>query len=148
MKHRIFQQWGLSISCSFPRLPVSLDQCHRGILQPGKFRRQAAGSPEEIDEALHPDDRPTGQEGHRRHCPRQGRVCGQELDQGRSWAEACLGMHLISPAWISNYIHYKVWDEITYPFPNFNSATVEVWEWISYFIPNFIGRVIVYPSWD
>ena len=23
-------------------------------------------------------------------------------------------------AWISNYIHYKVWDEITYPFPNFN----------------------------
>ena len=24
------------------------------------------------------------------------------------------------------YIHYKVWDEITYPFLNFNSATVEV----------------------
>ena len=23
-------------------------------------------------------------------------------------------------AWISNYIHYKVCDEITYPFPNFN----------------------------
>ena len=22
-------------------------------------------------------------------------------------------------AWLSNYIHYKVWDEITYPFPNF-----------------------------
>ena len=30
------------------------------------------------------------------------------------------------PAWISNYIHYKMWDEITYPFLNFNSATVEV----------------------
>ena len=30
------------------------------------------------------------------------------------------------PAWISNYIHYKVWDEITYPFLNFNGATVEV----------------------
>ena len=28
--------------------------------------------------------------------------------------------------WISNYIHYKVWDEITYPFLNFNGATVEV----------------------
>ena len=27
---------------------------------------------------------------------------------------------------ISNYIHYKVWDEITYPFLNFNGATVEV----------------------
>ena len=30
------------------------------------------------------------------------------------------------PAWINNYIHYKVWDEITYPFLNFNGATVEV----------------------
>ena len=30
------------------------------------------------------------------------------------------------PAWISNYIHCKVWDEITYPFPNFNSATIEI----------------------
>ena len=29
-------------------------------------------------------------------------------------------------AWISNYIHYKVWDEITYPFLNFNGATVGV----------------------
>ena len=26
------------------------------------------------------------------------------------------------------YIHYKVWDEITYPFLNFNSATIEVME--------------------
>ena len=30
------------------------------------------------------------------------------------------------PAWICNHIHYKVWDEITYPFLNFNGATVEV----------------------
>ena len=30
------------------------------------------------------------------------------------------------PAWISNYTHYNVWDEITYPFLNFNGATVEV----------------------
>ena len=30
------------------------------------------------------------------------------------------------PTWISNYIHYKVWDEITYPFLNFNGGTVEV----------------------
>ena len=35
------------------------------------------------------------------------------------------GLTLI-PAWISNYIHYKVWDEITYPFLNFNGCTVEV----------------------
>ena len=32
----------------------------------------------------------------------------------------------LTPAWISNYIHYKVWDDITYPFLNFNGATVEV----------------------
>ena len=29
-------------------------------------------------------------------------------------------------AWIGNYTHYKVWDEITHPFLNFNGATVEV----------------------
>ena len=32
----------------------------------------------------------------------------------------------VIPAWISKYIHYKVWDVITYPFLNFNGATVEV----------------------
>ena len=46
-------------------------------------------------------------------------------------------------AWINNHIHYTVWDEITYPFPNFNGCTVEVWEWMSSFIPHFIG----YESW-
>ena len=30
------------------------------------------------------------------------------------------------PAWIINYIHYYVWDEITYQLLNFNGATVEV----------------------
>ena len=33
--------------------------------------------------------------------------------------------------WINNHTPSKVWDEITYPFPNFNGATVEVWEWLS-----------------
>ena len=49
------------------------------------------------------------------------------------------------PAWISNYIHYKIWDEFIYPFPNFNCATVctvEVWEWISNCIPHFTGHGI------
>ena len=32
-------------------------------------------------------------------------------------------------AWISNYIHYKVRDEIAYPFPKFNNCTVQVWKW-------------------
>ena len=35
------------------------------------------------------------------------------------------GLTLI-PAWISNYMPGKVWDEITYPFLNFNGCTVEV----------------------
>ena len=65
-----------------------------------------------------------------------------------------LGPHLLKygltpiPAWISNYFHYKVWDEITWPFPNLNSATVDVWERISHFSPHFPGHVITYPCWD
>ena len=58
-----------------------------------------------------------------------------------------IGLTLI-PAWLSNYIHCKVWDEITYLFLNFNGATVEVYEWISNFIPHFIKYVITYPCWD
>ena len=37
------------------------------------------------------------------------------------------GLTLI-PAWISNYMPSKMWDEITYPFPNFNGCTIGVWE--------------------
>ena len=42
------------------------------------------------------------------------------------------GLTLI-PAWISNHIPSKVWDEIAYPFPNFNGRTLDVWELISNF---------------
>ena len=34
--------------------------------------------------------------------------------------------NILIPAWISNYTHYNVWDEITNPFLNFNGAIVEV----------------------
>ena len=50
--------------------------------------------------------------------------------------------------WTINYTHFKLWDEITYPFPNFNSFTIEVWEWISNFIPHFSGHAITYPCRD
>ena len=30
------------------------------------------------------------------------------------------------PAGISNNVHYKVWDESTYPFPNFNGGAGHV----------------------
>ena len=42
---------------------------------------------------------------------------------------------------MSIYNHNKVWDEITYAFPNFDG---EVCEWISNFIPRFTGHVIIY----
>ena len=57
------------------------------------------------------------------------------------------GLTLI-PAWISNHIHYNVWDEVTYPFTNFNREVIEVWGWICNFIPHFAGHVITYPCWD
>ena len=34
------------------------------------------------------------------------------------------GLTLIA-TWISNYIHYKVWDKATYPFPNFYGTTIK-----------------------
>ena len=48
--------------------------------------------------------------------------------------------------WTNNYTHYSVRDAITYPFVNFNGATVDVLEWTKNFIPHFIGHVITYPS--
>ena len=47
---------------------------------------------------------------------------------------------------ISNYTNHKMWNEITYPFPNFNGCTVEVWEWIRNFILYFTEHVITYPG--
>ena len=46
---------------------------------------------------------------------------------------------------ISNYICYKMWNEITYPFPNINCEAIEVWYWMSNFTLHFIGHVITYP---
>ena len=37
----------------------------------------------------------------------------------------------INPAWIYNYMIYKVHYEITYPFPSFDGATDDVWDWVS-----------------
>ena len=32
-------------------------------------------------------------------------------------------------ALISDYVHYNVWNKISYAFSNFNVCTIEVWEW-------------------
>ena len=37
-----------------------------------------------------------------------------------------------------------MWDEITYPSPNFNCCTVEVWEWINNLSPHFIHAGIIF----
>ena len=37
------------------------------------------------------------------------------------WAFSKYGWTLIQ-TWLSNYIRYKMWDGITYPFPNFNGG--------------------------
>ena len=66
------------------------------------------------------------------------------MPYGASRGSFSLTWNNFNPAWISRHIHYKVWDEITYSFPNFNGGTVEVWEWISNFIPHFIGHLITY----
>ena len=42
----------------------------------------------------------------------------------------------------------KVWNDITYPFPNFNGSTIEVWVWISNSIPHFVIGMITYPCCD
>ena len=44
--------------------------------------------------------------------------------------------------------HILGWDEITYPFLNFNGYAVAVWEWISNFIPHLTGCLITYPYWN
>ena len=54
----------------------------------------------------------------------------------------------IISVWISNYIHYNMQDEITYPFSNFNGTTAKFWEWISNFTPHYTGHVIIHPCWD
>ena len=48
---------------------------------------------------------------------------------------------------ISNYIHYKVWDQIINLVLNFKNAAIKVCEWISNFISCFTGHVITYPSY-
>ena len=41
-----------------------------------------------------------------------------------------------------------MWEEINYPFPNFNGAAVEVWEWKSnYIIPGY-GLSLVDTLWN
>ena len=53
----------------------------------------------------------------------------------------------IIAAWLSNHIHYEMWDEINGPFPNFSVGTIEVWEWINDFTSHITGHVISNHDW-
>ena len=80
-------------------------------------------------------------------------VMNAPQDISGAWLESLCGpfyLHELTliPVWMNNYIHYKVWDGITYPFPNVNGAALNVWEWVSTFIPHFTGYVITYPCWN
>ena len=44
-----------------------------------------------------------------------------------------------SQHWKSNYIHYIVWYENYFSFPNFSGRAVEVWEWINNFIHTLLS---------
>ena len=48
----------------------------------------------------------------------------------------------------SMYIRYEVFDENSYPFPNFNNANIEVWQWICNFMAPFLGHGVTYRCLD
>ena len=50
------------------------------------------------------------------------------------------------PAWISNYIHNKMWNNITDQI--FNGRTVEVWEWINNSTPHCFWHITIYQWWE
>ena len=52
------------------------------------------------------------------------------------------GLTLI-PAWICNHIHYKLWDEIAYPFLNFYGSTVKIKKWMSNFTHTLLGMWLI-----
>ena len=52
------------------------------------------------------------------------------IDNKTTWCTYYQHGSTLILAQIRNNIHYKVWDEITYPFTNFNGVTIEVCEWI------------------
>ena len=76
------------------------------------------------------------------------RVCRHPISNEYHTGPLLLRWFTFNLAWISNYIHYNVWDEISYPSLNFKGCTVEVWEWISNFISHFARHVITYPCLD
>ena len=68
------------------------------------------------------------------HCDSHKTATVPGLYFRRVWAKLA-GVPLTDMVYLESWhwrvITCRVWDEITYPFPNFNGWTVDVWEWIS-----------------
>ena len=71
------------------------------------------------------------------HCESAKRMCFNTLTNS---------LYIIL-TWINNHDQRKMWDEITYLFPNFNVYTVDVLEWINNFTSHVIMNVITYLCW-
>ena len=48
----------------------------------------------------------------------------------------------LTPTCISDHTSGKVWDKVTYRFPNFNGTTAEAWEWMSYLLSHLLGMAL------
>ena len=83
--------------------------------------------------------------GHACMLWRSGSPCAHGLHVSPVRATIYNTVLTLITVWTSNYIHYKIWDEITDPFLNFNGATVKILERISNSFSNFTGQVITYP---
>ena len=76
--------------------------------------------------------------------PRWRKEPGHQQPWYHPWSVRISRFHLVL-TWINfNPSNDKVWDEITYQFPNFNGAAVEVSEWISNSIPHFTGHLLIH----
>ena len=58
------------------------------------------------------------------------------IAQGHSYYDKLASI----PAWLSKYIHYEVWDEMSYSFPIFHGCTVYVGKWLSKFTHTLKGK--------
>ena len=86
-------------------------------------------------------DRGTAEEGNK------SSDFGQRYEYALFWEPFYWHGLVLNPVRISNYSNFKVWDEITYPYPNFNRTTVKIKELIvSKLIPHLTEHVITCPS--
>ena len=77
-----------------------------------------------------------------RQCHSNGRLAKPSVKsvQGLLFISGALLLTWIifNPGMLSNRTLNKVWDEITYLFPNFNGYTTEVWEQVIDLIPHLM----------